>query len=244
MTKRIAMWSGPRNISTALLRSFGNRPDTVVCDEPLYAFYLKSTGLQHPGAARIMAECDTDWRSVSQALAHDLPGGEAQIYYQKHMAHHLLPEVERDWVWELEHAFLIRDPREMLLSLDQVTPNPGVRDTGLPQQVELFEEVRERTGKLPPVLDARETLGNPEAILRLLCRALDVEFVPEMLSWKAGRRDTDGVWAEHWYAGVDRSTGFQSWQPRAGELTPELTAVWEQCLPHYEHLHEHRLVAS
>jgi hypothetical protein len=241
---RIAMWSGPRNISTALLRSFGNRPDTVVCDEPLYAFYLKSTGLQHPGAARIIAACDADWNSVSRSLTQDLPGGEAEIYYQKHMAHHLLPEVERDWIWTLEHAFLIRDPREMLLSLAKVTPTPGVRDTGLPQQVELFEEVRERTGKIPPVLDARETLGHPEAILRQLCAALGMAFTPEMLSWKAGRRDTDGVWAEYWYGGVDRSTGFQAWQPRDGELTPELTAVWEQCLPHYEHLFEHRLVAS
>ena len=196
-----------------------------------------------------MAKCDADWRSVVQALIHDLPGGdlpggEAKIYYQKHMAHHLLPEVERDWLWGLEHAFLIRDPREMLLSLEQVTPNPGVRDIGLPQQVELFEELRERTGKIPPVLDAKETLQNPEVILRRLCLALDVEFAPEMLSWKAGRRATDGLWAEYWYAGVERSTGFQPWRAREGELTPAATVVWEECLPHYQHLYEHRLVAS
>jgi len=243
MTKRIAMWSGPRNISTALLRSWESRPDTVVCDEPLYAYYLRATGLPHPGAARIIAECDTDWRSVTRALVEDLPG-QAEIYYQKHMAHHLLPEVGRDWLWELEHAFLIRDPREMLLSLDKVTPNPGVLDTGLPQQVELFEELRARTGKTPPVLDARETLEDPESLLRLLCARLEVEFVPEMLAWKAGRRDSDGIWADIWYGGVERSTGFQRWRARSGELTPELTMVWEECLPHYQHLYAQRLFSA
>ena len=145
MTRRIAMWSGPRNISTALMRGWENRSDCAVIDEPLYAFYLERTGLPHPGAAEIIAHDETDWRRVAETLTGPLPDG-ASVFYQKLMAHHLLPEIDREWLWSLEHAFLLRDPREMLLSLSKVTPNPRPEDTGLPQQVELFEEVRRRTG--------------------------------------------------------------------------------------------------
>jgi hypothetical protein len=236
------MWSGPRNISTAMMRAFENRPDTVVCDEPLYAFYLERTGLPHPGAAEIIAHDETDWRKVADWLTGPIPGG-AEVFYQKHMAHHLLSEVERDWTWELEHAFLLRDPREMLLSLSKVTPNPGARDTGLPQQVELFEEVQRRTGKTPPVLDARDVLENPAALLGKLCAAFGLEATDEMLTWPTGLRDSDGVWASHWYASVVKTTGFQDWRPREGELTPELARVCDECMPYFERLYEQRLTA-
>src|SRR4051794_26331482 len=204
----IAMWSGPRNISTALLRSWGNRPDTFVTDEPLYAHYLQATGLPHPGAAEVIASQDADWRKVTAWLTGAVPEGK-QIWYQKHMAHHLLPGIGREWLAGLTHCFLIREPREMLTSLVHFIPQPVLEDTGLPQQAALFAEERERTGRTPPVLDAREVLEDPRGLLESLCGALDVPFREEMLSWAPGRRATDGVWAKHWYAAVERSTTFQ-----------------------------------
>ena len=149
MPLRIAMWSGPRNISTALLRSWGNRPDTAVCDEPLYAHYLQQTGLDHPGAAEVIAHHEPDWRKAVAGLVGAVPGGKP-IFYQKHMAHHLLPQVGRDWLGRLTHAFLIRDPRAMLPSLDKVFPNPGLADTGLPQQREIFALVPRSRPTCPP----------------------------------------------------------------------------------------------
>ncbi len=242
MTKplRIAMWSGPRNISTALLRSWGNRPDTFVSDEPLYAHYLDHTGFEHPGRAEIVRECETDWRKVVAELTGPVPG-DKRIWYQKHMAHHLLPHVDRGWLDGFAHAFLIRDPREMLLSLDKVTRDPGIDDTGLPQQVEIFTSFREQTGKVPPVVDSRDVLKEPEAMLRALCDALDVEFLDAMLRWPPGRRDTDGIWAPHWYSNVETSTGFEPYRPRRAELPRRLEAVHAQCLEPYRFLHEHRL---
>ncbi len=239
---RLAMWSGPRNISTAMLRAWENRADTVVVDEPLYGFYLERTGLPHPGAAEVVAHEETDWRRVAERLTGPLPPG-ARIFYQKHMAHHLLPEVERDWLWGLAHAFLVRDPREMLLSLAKVTPQPSAEDTGLPQQQALFDQLRERTGRTPPVLDARDVLGDPRALLTRLCSAVGVAFDEAMLSWPAGPRDSDGCWAPHWYAAVEGSTGFQSWSPRDGELTAELEAVRAECQPIYDALFAQRLTA-
>jgi len=194
MPLRIAMWSGPRNISTALMRSFGSRPDTAVCDEPLYAFYLARREVDHPGRDEVVAQGETDWRAVARFLTGPVPDGKA-VFYQKHMAHHLLPEVGRAWLEELVHGFLIRDPREMLLSLAKVMPAPTALDTGLPQQLELYRSVERRLGRPPPVIDARDVLQDPAGLLRALCTALELEFTPAMLSWAPGLRSTDGVWA-------------------------------------------------
>jgi len=242
MPLRIAMWSGPRNISTALMRSFGSRHDTVVCDEPLYACYLARVEVDHPGREEIVARCETDWRKVAEFLTGPIPSG-AQVFYQKHMAHHLLPEVGRDWLAALQHGFLIRDPREMLLSLSKVTPRPSVLDTGLPQQLELFRQVERRIGRTPPVVDAKDVLLDPAGVLRALCTAFDLEFTPAMLRWESGLRATDGIWAPHWYAEVARSTGFERWRPRDEALPAALAGVHEQCVEPYRFLYERRLVA-
>ena len=242
MTLRIAMWSGPRNISTALMRSFEARGDTAVCDEPLYAHYLARRPVDHPGRDEIVATCETDWRKVADFLTGPVPGGKP-VFYQKHMAHHLLPEIGREWLSELTHAFLIRDPREMLLSLSKVTPNPGALDTGLPQQLELLRAVERRTGRTPPVIDARDVLLNPRALLAKLCAALGLDWKDAMLTWPPGQRATDGVWAKHWYAEVEKSTGFERYRPRPDELPPELARVHEECLVPYRTLHAHRLTA-
>ena len=234
------MWSSPRNISTAMLRAFENRSDTVVCDEPLYSHYLKATGLPHPGAEEIVATHESDWRAVVDWLTGPLPDGPA-VFYQKHMAHHMIEGVGRDWLTALDNCFLIRDPREMLLSLDKVTPDPGPLDTGLPQLLELFEAELARKRAVPPVLDAKDVLEDPRGILGACCAALDVPFDEAMLSWPEGTRDTDGVWAKHWYAAVERSTGFQTWRPREEELPARLQPVLEAVQPAYDALYAHRL---
>ena len=239
---RLAMWSGPRNISTAMMRSWGSREDTVVCDEPLYAHYLKVTGLPHPAAREVTEHHETDWRKVSGWLTGEVPSGKT-IFYQKHMAHHLLPEVERDWLGELTHAFLIRDPAEMLLSLSKVTPSPRLEDTGLPQQAELVDRIIQEKGKAPPVLDARDVLGDPPHFLDLLCREVGVEFDEAMLSWDPGRRDTDGVWASHWYGAVEASTGWHPYEEKEVVLPESLRSLHEACTPFFNRLYGLRLGA-
>lgn len=240
---RLAVWSGPRNISTAMMRSWGNRADTVVVDEPLYAHYLKATGLPHPGAEEVLAHHEADWREVAEALTGPVPGGKA-IYYQKHMAHHLISEVDRGWLSRLSHVFLIRDPKEMLTSLMKVLPEPRVEDTGLPQQVELFERVKAETGRTPPVFDSKDILDAPEPMLRAMCASVSVAFDPAMLSWPAGPRETDGVWAKHWYAEVEKSTGFKPFRPKDEPVPDRLMAVYERCAELYDVLGRHRVRAG
>jgi hypothetical protein len=240
---RLAMWSGPRNISTALMRAWGNREDTVVVDEPFYAHYLRVTGADHPGRDEIVAHHESDWRRVVDALLEPLPGG-IGIQYQKQMSHHLLPDMGRAWFDAMTHAFLIREPRSMIASLGEKLGSFDLLATGLPQQVEIFDYVVRSTGRIPPVVDAADLLAAPEPILRALCAALEVEFSPRMLSWPPGLRATDGVWAKYWYERVERSTGFE---PRAAVeptvLDGRLAAIEQECRPLYAKLREHRLRA-
>ena len=168
MTRRIAMWSGPRNISTALMRSWENRADCVVVDEPLYAFYLHETGLNHPGRTEILKAQSTSWQSVADELVGAAPR-DAQIWYQKHMVHHLLPSVDRSWLLELSHCFLIRRPAEVLNSYIRSRPDVCLEDLGFVQQAELFDWITEHTGRTPLVIESSDVLRNPEKCLRNLC---------------------------------------------------------------------------
>ncbi|MCA9295451.1 MAG: hypothetical protein KC983_03020 [Phycisphaerales bacterium] len=238
--RRIAMWSGPRNISTAMMRSWGSRLDTFVTDEPLYAYYLHETGFDHPGAQEVMQSQPTEWMRVSAWLLGDVPE-QKSIWYQKHMAHHLLPGVDRAWIDKLTNIMLIREPRAMLTSLARVIPNPSVDQTGLPQQVELFERLSRNHGQVIAVLDARDVLEHPEAMLRALCERIEVPFDPAMLSWESGPRETDGVWARYWYSNVEASTGFSPYVPPKEEVPAELNDVLEVCQRAYDRLYEHRL---
>ena len=233
------MWSGPRTLSTALMRSFGNRPDTVVVDEPLYGYYLAATGIAHPGRDEILASMPVRWPEVIEWLTSGpLPGG-ATICYHKHMTHHLLPEVDRDALAGLRHAFLIRDPRRLLASYAKVREAPALADLGLEQQVEIFR----RFGG--PVIDAADLAARPRAVLTALCDALGIAFDPAMLSWPAGPRPTDGVWGRYWYARVWASTGFAPEPERAGPaLPPGLEPLAERCRPYYDELAAHRLRAG
>jgi Sulfotransferase domain len=229
------MWSGPRTVSTALMRSWENRPDTVVVDEPLYAFYLDRTRLDHPGREQVIASQPVSWREVLRQLTDDpLPPGRS-VYYAKHMTHHLLPEVDREALAPLRHAFLIRDPAELLASYARVRATPTLDDLGLWQQAEIFD----RFGG--PVIDSHDLLDRPEAVLRALCAALGVPFSAQMLRWPAGPRDTDGVWAPYWYESVWRSTGFGRYRPPDQALPAPLAELAGQCQPYYQRLYEHRL---
>ena len=236
MSVRIAMWSGPRNISTAMLRAFENREDTVVVDEPLYACYLAATGAEHPGREEIIQAGDTDWRSVVARLTGPIPGASA-VYYQKHMTHHLLPAMDRHWLTRLSHAFLIRDPRAVVRSYARARPLRSAEELGFPQQSALFEEIRARTGEIPPVIDAEHFLTDPRGQLQALCERLGIAFSERMLSWPSGPRDSDGIWAGHWYGQVWQSTGFGPPRPPdTTPLAPELATLVAACEPHYQRL--------
>jgi hypothetical protein len=237
---RLAVWSGPRNISTAMMRSWENRPDCVVVDEPLYAHYLAHTGLEHPGREQVLAAQSTDWREVAAELVGPVPEARS-IWYQKHMTHHLLPHIGRDWLRRLTHVFLIRDPREVLLSYIKSRPQVSVEDIGLLQQLELFQWVADASGSAPPVIDAAEFLKAPETQLRRLCTLLGVPFMPQMLHWPAGARSSDGVWAPYWYDAVLRSTSFEPWHPRDLSVPAQLQPIIDATRPAYEQLLTHQI---
>jgi len=237
---RIAMWSGPRNISTAMMRAFGNRSDSVVIDEPFYAYYLKATGKKHPGADEVIATGETDWRKVMARLTGPVPSAKG-IFFQKQMAHHLLPEVDREWLSGVTNCFLIRDPREVIASYIKKQEDPTLDDLGFVQQTEIFQWVCSRTGTAPPVIDARDVLENPKRILELLCDAVGVEFRESMLSWPPGLRETDGIWAKHWYGEVARSTSFLPYRPKREAVPQRSREIYERCRECYDRLYEHRL---
>ncbi len=237
---RIAMWSGPRNISTAMMRAFENRPDAVVWDEPFYAHYLRETGLAHPLAAEIIAAYECDWRAVAARLTGPVPDGRA-VFYQKHMTHHMLDHIGLDWLDQVANCFLIRRPQRVLASYAAKRAEVSLDDLGFIQQHRLFDEVVRRTGRIPPVLDADDVLADPAGMLRQLCAAVGIGFDDRMLAWPPGRRDSDGWWAAHWYGAVERSTGFM---PPPAELEPVpagLAGIVEAARPCYEALYRHRL---
>lgn len=242
---RIAMWSGPRNISTAMMRSFGNRPDTAVIDEPFYAAYLKASGAQHPLREESLAAQPTDWREVVGTILGPVPGG-CPIFYQKHMTHHMLPEFGRDWIEQCRNAFLIRAPEDVLASYAEKRSEVALEDIGFVQQREVFEREADRLCHAPPVIDAADVLAAPGEVLSALCYALDIPFTDRMLHWPAGRRETDGAWAPAWYDAVEQSTGFASPKPRVRleDLRDDLKPIAVAARPHYERLARYRLAIA
>jgi hypothetical protein len=245
---RIAMWSGPRNISSAMMRSFGARPDTAVSDEPFYAAYLALSGADHPLRAEVLASQPNDWREVVAQLLGAVPGGRP-IWYQKHMTHHMVPAIGRAWLGRMSNAFLIRDPQAVLASYARVRAAESVTldDIGIVQQRELFEREADRLARAPPVIEGADVLADPPGMLALLCAALAIPYDAAMLRWSAGRRDTDGVWAPAWYAAVERSTGFAAPGTAAAGATglpANLLRLAAQAQPHYAALAVHKLRAG
>jgi hypothetical protein len=240
-TLRIAMWSGPRNISTAMMRAFENRPDCAVIDEPFYAAYLAATGLEHPAREAVLRSQPTDWRAVASSLSQADP---APVYYQKHMTQHLLPEMDLAFTECLLNCFLIREPRRIIASYARVRPQFTLQELGLPQQRALFERECQRLGAAPPVIDAGRVLADPRGTLSRLCARIGIEFSERMLHWPAGPRDSDGVWAPHWYAAVWRSTGFVAARPGEEEKATgdSLTAAQEAMCVHAEGFYRDMLI--
>ena len=238
---RIAMWSGPRNISTALMRSFGERSDTVVLDEPFYAAWLRITGANHPMRDQILAAHETDWRRVADALTAPPPEGR-RIVYQKHMTHHMAGEIGLDWMRACRHAFLIRAPARVIASYAQKREAVTLADLGLARQVELFEEASRIAGAPPPVVDADRLLADSRGMLRALCAALGIPFDSGMLAWPPGPRATDGVWAAHWYDAVERSAGFAPPRPLPALREASHARLEDAAMPFYERLAAHALV--
>ncbi|MPZ60861.1 MAG: HAD family hydrolase [Propionibacteriales bacterium] len=236
---RLAMWSGPRNVSTALMRSWENRPDCAVVDEPLYAYYLQWTGIDHPVRDEVIASQPAELDAVVASLLGPAPGG-AEVFYQKHMTHHLLPETDRSWIAGLTNVLLIRDPREVVASYLRSRSSVEPADIGIPQQLRLYDKLVS-SGDEPPVVDAGDFLRDPESYLRWLCAWVDVEFTDRMLSWPPGPRDSDGVWAPHWYDAVWRSTGFEPWRPRNPVLEGHPAEVAAACADGFAFLHGRRV---
>jgi hypothetical protein len=239
---RVAMWSGPRNISTAMMRAWENRADTTVIDEPFYAHYLLATGVQHPGRDEVIAAQENDADKVAAMLTGPIPDHRA-IWYQKHMTQHLLPGMSLDWLNEVSNCFLIRQPAAVVASFTIQRPDAAAWELGFEQQARLFDHVCDRLGTAPPVIDASDVLKNPAGILGALCARLGIPFSPAMLQWPRGPRASDGVWAPHWYASVERSTGFAPYRQHENRLSSFQRELDDACQPFYDRISPHRLVA-
>ena len=235
--KRISMWSGPRNISTALMYAFRQRSDTSVVDEPLYGHYLTKTNVRHPGDDEVIAsmECDGQ-RVVSEVL---LASCETPVRFFKNMAHHLVG-LDRAFLGELANILLTREPKAMLASLSKQLPNPTLRDTGLKEQVELLDLVLKK-GQTPVVLEAKEVLRDPRGVLSQACELLGLPFEAQMLSWSPGPKLEDGVWAKHWYDNVHASTGFEPYEEKRVDLPKRLEPLLDECIPYFERLTPHSI---
>lgn len=237
----ICLWSGPRNVSTALMYSFAQREDTRVVDEPLYGHYLRVTGAAHPGREQVMASMNCDGNAVMQSLLHPARAADRPVLFLKHMAHHLV-DIDTGFLKETHNVFLIRDPLEMLPSLTIQLPHATLADTGLAVQSRLYDELRDQ-GQQPAILDSRELLLNPRRVLAELCDKLGIRFDPRMLSWPRGPIPEDGVWAQHWYHAVHQSTGFAAYRPKRN-FPAQLRSLLAECSPHYEKLFAHAIRAG
>lgn len=236
---RIAMWSGPRNLSTAMMYSFGNRADCAVVDEPFYGAYLSMTGIDHPMRDAILASQPVDPNVVATSLVEAIPDGQPN-YYQKHMTQHMINDVPRNWIADVVNVFLIRHPARVIASYAAKRENPSLDDIGFWQQFELFEHVTS-LGQTPVVIDSADIRENPDLMLRKLCDAIGLSFDPDMLRWAKGGHPADGVWAEHWYGAVHGSTGFAKAEGPLPDVSDQLKAVFEQALPFYEKMAAQKL---
>jgi hypothetical protein len=240
MTLRIAMWSGPRNICTAMMRSWENRQDCSVVDEPFYACYLHETGLPHPCREAVLAAQSHSRETVVRELTEGAVV--TPLQYQKQMTHHMPRGMDMTWCAGLRHCFLIRSPDEVIASYLHKMPTVSEEAIGIVRQLELFDEIAAITGTEPAVVDSTDVLRDPAGVLKGLCESLGVEWLPDaMLRWPPGPRESDGVWAPHWYQSVESSTGFAAYSPRPVELALEHRALADSMNRYYQQLAQRRL---
>lgn len=233
--KRIAMWSGPRNLSTAMMYAFGARKDCAVWDEPYYAAYLLETGLNHPMRDDILAQWPQKPLDISERLTGPIPHGKP-VYYQKHMTQHMLPAFDREWMHDVTSVFLIRHPARVIASYHAKRESPSLSDIGFREQAGIYDQVAQHLGHAPIVIDSADIRNDPEAMLRALCQAIDLPFDPAMLSWPKGGHPQDGPWAPHWYPAVWNSTGFAGPEGPLPEIGDDLQTVLAQAMPYYTRL--------
>jgi hypothetical protein len=240
MTVHICMWSGPRNLSTAMMRSFSSRADTFVSDEPFYGAYLHQTGDPQPMAEAVIGSMDCDWRSVARAMRGPSPDG-SPVWYQKHMSHHMEGPVSIADFPDARHAFLIRDPRRVAASYAAKRSAIRAEHLGTARQLAYFREIMDRQVCVPPVVDSDDVLRDPVQVLQQLCVALDLEWDPAMLGWEPGPHPNDGVWGVHWYDKVNSSTGFGLPSGALPPLAPAYAEVADHCMDDYLELRAHAL---
>ncbi|MGB3339696.1 MAG: hypothetical protein WBA73_21145 [Devosia sp.] len=237
--RRIAMWSGPRNLSTAMMRAFSSRPDCAVSDEPFYAAYLARSGVVHPMQDEVLASQPQDPHQVAADMLGPVPSGKP-VWYQKHMAHHMIDGVQLDWMDGVTNVFLLRSPERVLASYAQKREDVTLRDIGFAEQAMLFDRVADRLGHAPPVVDSEAVRRDPRGTLTALCVAIDLPFTEAMLSWPKGQHPDDGVWAPHWYGAIFDSIGFAPPDEKSVTLPDHLLAIADQARPFYERMAAHK----
>ncbi|MBT8100506.1 MAG: sulfotransferase family protein [Gammaproteobacteria bacterium] len=241
MSRPTCLWSGPRNVSTALMYSFAQRADTRVVDEPLYGHYLRVSGADHPGRDDVLASMNCDGAAVMREQLSWADRHRGTHLFLKHMAHHLI-DLDLSFMARCRHVLLIRDPADMLPSLKVQLPHPTLADTGLNRQWELYESLTENNCA-PVVVDSRELLREPRKVLQQLCDAMDLAYSDCMLSWPKGPRPEDGIWARHWYSAVHRSSGFAAYRSK-DNFPAELEGLLAECRPWYDKLYTMALRAT
>lgn len=232
-TKRIVLWSGPRNISTALMYSFAQRSDTKVFDEPLYGYYLNESNADeyHPGAKEVLNEMETNGQKVIDMM---MGPHAADVVFFKHMTHHQL-ELDRSFMKDCINVILTRDPREMLTSIAKVIAHPKMSDIGYLAHLDILNEIK-TLGQEPIVLDSKGILKDPQGVLKALCEKVGIPFHQKMLSWEPGPRPEDGSWAKYWYDNVHRSSGFSKYIKKDEAFPTNLKPLFEESMPCYEEL--------
>lgn len=237
--RRIAMWSGPRNLSTAMMRAFSSRSDTAVSDEPFYAAYLARSGVVHPMQEEVLASQKQDPHAVAKDLLGPVPHGKP-VWYQKHMAHHMIEGVPLDWMDQVTNVFLLRSPERVLASYSQKREDVTLRDVGFAEQAMLFDRVADRLGHAPPVVDSEDVRRDPRGTLSGLCAAIDLPFEEAMLGWPSGPHADDGVWASHWYGAIFNSTGFAPPDEKPLVLPDNLRVIADEARVFYDRMRAYR----
>ena len=237
----IAMWSGPRNISTALMRSFENRSDCFVSDEPFYSYFLYKTKLKHPLSDKVIKSGLTDYNKIVKYITGSIPSSK-KIWYQKHMAHHILEGTNMDWIQNMRNCLLIRHPSDVILSYSKKNEINSIKQLGYLQQIEIYEMLIKKMGVSPIIIDAQDLLRRPKKMLIEICKNLEIRFDDKMLSWPHGVRETDGVWGKYWYKQVEASTGFKPYIKTNRIIPIKYQSLYKECMQYYNFLHQNRII--